>query len=95
MATLSSCLENFMDRGAWQATVHGATESQTQLKQLSMARQKGSGTSQEKFPPVSELYKGKSTSILKIFCVRYFLIFLYKSLIFPPLKKNLITLPHA
>ena len=26
-----SCLENFMDRGAWQATVHGVTKSQTQL----------------------------------------------------------------
>ena len=26
-----SCLENFMDRGAWQATVHGVTESQTRL----------------------------------------------------------------
>ena len=25
-----------MDRGAWQATVHGVTESQTRLKQLSM-----------------------------------------------------------
>ena len=24
-------LENFMDRGAWQAIVHGAAESQTQL----------------------------------------------------------------
>ena len=24
-----SCLENPMDRGAWQATVHGITESQT------------------------------------------------------------------
>ena len=24
-----SCLENSMDRGAWQATVHGATENQT------------------------------------------------------------------
>ena len=23
------CLENFMDRGAWRATVHGATKSQT------------------------------------------------------------------
>ena len=22
-----SCLENFMDRGAWQATVHGVTKS--------------------------------------------------------------------
>ena len=26
-----SCLENPMDRGAWQATVHGATKSWTQL----------------------------------------------------------------
>ena len=26
-----SCLENSMDRGAWWATVHGATNSQTQL----------------------------------------------------------------
>jgi len=24
-----SCLENSMDRGAWQATVHGVTETQT------------------------------------------------------------------
>ena len=26
-----SCLENPMDRGAWQATVHGVTKSRTQL----------------------------------------------------------------
>ena len=26
-----SCLGNPMDRGAWQATVHGVTESGTQL----------------------------------------------------------------
>ena len=31
-----SCLENPMDRGAWQATVHGVSKSRTQLKQLSM-----------------------------------------------------------
>ena len=30
-----SCLKNPMDRGAWQATVHGVTKSLTQLKQLS------------------------------------------------------------
>ena len=30
-----SCLENPMDRGAWRATVHGVTNSQTRLKQLS------------------------------------------------------------
>ena len=28
-----SCLENPMDRGAWWATVHWVTKSQTQLKQ--------------------------------------------------------------
>ena len=26
-----SCLENFMDRGAWQAAVHGAAKSRTRL----------------------------------------------------------------
>ena len=31
-----SCLENAMDREAWQATVHGFAKSRTQLKQLSM-----------------------------------------------------------
>ena len=30
-----ACLENPMDRGAWQATVHRVAQSQTQLKQLS------------------------------------------------------------
>ena len=29
------CLENLMDRGAWGATVHGATKNWTRLKQLS------------------------------------------------------------
>ena len=27
-----SCLENSMERGIWQSTVHGAAQSQTQLK---------------------------------------------------------------
>ena len=27
-----SCLENPMDRGAWQATVHGVTKNQTWLR---------------------------------------------------------------
>ena len=27
-----SCLENSMDKGAWWATVHGVTRSQTQLR---------------------------------------------------------------
>ena len=30
-----SYLENPMDRGAWQATVHGVAKNQTRLKQLS------------------------------------------------------------
>ena len=30
-----SCLENPMDRGAWQVMVHGFTKGQTGLKQLS------------------------------------------------------------
>ena len=34
-----SCLENPMDRGAWQATAHRVSKSQTQLKQLSMQAQ--------------------------------------------------------
>ena len=33
-----SCLGNPMDRGAWQATVHGVTQSWTQLKRLSTAQ---------------------------------------------------------
>ena len=31
-----SCLENPMDRGVWQATVHRVPKSQTRLKQLYM-----------------------------------------------------------
>ena len=34
----NSCLENPMDRGTWQYTVHGVTKSGTQLKQLSTRR---------------------------------------------------------
>ena len=30
------CLENSMDRGAWRATIHMVTKSQTGLKQLSI-----------------------------------------------------------
>ena len=30
-----SCLENSVDRGVWQATVHRVTKSQTRLKRLS------------------------------------------------------------
>ena len=33
-------LENPMDRGAWQATVHRVAKSQTRLKQLNLAQHK-------------------------------------------------------
>ena len=33
-----SCLENFMDREAWQATVHGVTKSQTLRLSLSFSK---------------------------------------------------------
>ena len=36
-----SCLENAMDRGAWQATVHGVAKNQTGLKQLSTHTYRG------------------------------------------------------
>ena len=38
-----SQLENSLDRGAWWATVHGVTKSQTQLKQLSTHAQSSAG----------------------------------------------------
>ena len=33
-----SCLENPMDRGAWQATVHGVAKSQTRLSDFTSLR---------------------------------------------------------
>ena len=39
-----SCLENPMDRGAWQATVHGVTKSQTRLSDFtSLGSHTGAG----------------------------------------------------
>ena len=37
-----SCLENSLERGAWQATVHGVEKSQTQLS-MAQAQRKASG----------------------------------------------------
>ena len=34
-----SCLDNSMDRGAWWATAHGVTKSQTQLSELQQQQQ--------------------------------------------------------
>ena len=36
-----SCLENPMDREAWEAAVHGVAQSQTQLKRLSSSSNRG------------------------------------------------------
>ena len=38
-----SCLKNPLDRGVWQAIVHGVAKSQTQLKQLSTHAQSSAG----------------------------------------------------
>ena len=35
----SSCLENPMDRGAWQTTTHGVSKSQTRLSALLLGNQ--------------------------------------------------------
>ena len=43
-----SCLENLMDRGAWWATIHGVTKSQTRLKQLSNTHMFPGKSKQEK-----------------------------------------------
>ena len=37
-----SCLENFMDRGAWWDAVYGVTKSQTRLKRLGTQEATGS-----------------------------------------------------
>ena len=36
-----SCLENSMDRGTWQATVHGVAKSQTRLSRYAAAAAQG------------------------------------------------------
>ena len=56
-----SCLENHMDKGAWQATVHRVAENWTQLKQLSMHTMT--------FPPILQV--GMSLLLYKNFCKLY------------------------
>ena len=51
----SSCLENPMDRGAWWATVHRVTKSQTGLKQLSTHAHTHAGLSFH--APVNDLFR--------------------------------------
>ena len=42
-----SCLENSMDRGAWWATVHGVTKSQSQLSNFSSLHFPGGSAGKE------------------------------------------------
>ena len=44
-----SCLENPMDRGAWQATVHRVAKSRTRLKRLGMEASLASQIASELF----------------------------------------------
>ena len=38
-----SCLENPMDKGAWQATVHGVAKSRTRLSDFTSLKPEGEG----------------------------------------------------
>ena len=52
-----SCLENPMDRGAWQAIAYRVAKSQTRLKQLSkQAHMPGQAYNLHMFSPLNELY---------------------------------------
>ena len=48
-----SCLENPMDGGAWQATIHGVTQSWTRLKRLS-------SSSRNQYNTVNQLHFNKN-----------------------------------
>ena len=48
---LYSCLENPMDRGSWQTTVHRVAKSWTQLKQLSTHAQSMITTEGTRYKP--------------------------------------------
>ena len=49
-----SCLENSMDRGAWQATVHGVTKSWTQLSSSAQHRLSDVFNSRDNYYMVAE-----------------------------------------
>ena len=52
MATQYSCLENPMDREAWQAMVHGVAKSRTGLKRLSPQAYMKTVPNYCPFPPI-------------------------------------------
>ena len=63
------CLENPMDRGAWQAAVHGVAQSRTRLKQLSTQHSctdTHSGWYLELWKSVKVLYETMTTSNRRI-----------------------------
>ena len=65
-----SCLENLMDRGTWQATVHGVAKSWTRLKRLGIAQTWRSLCTQESNPtqnPVQPLPKQFTFAASKFF----------------------------
>ena len=47
-----SCLENPLDRGAWQAAIHEVSKSQTWLKWLSTQHTKGVKSGLDVYPPI-------------------------------------------
>ena len=51
-----SCLENSMDRGAWQATVHGVTNCWGTIKQLSPFHYRGLSVSSNYFSASVKLF---------------------------------------
>ena len=55
-----SCLENSMDRGAWQATVHRVAKSQTQLND---------GVHTHTYTHIG-LSQGQYDKVFKIFCTQ-------------------------
>ena len=50
-----SCLQNPMDRGTWQAAVHGVAKSQTGLKLLRTKPLPGESPSPNLIPPFKEI----------------------------------------
>ena len=59
------CLENPMDRGAWQTTVHGVTKSRTWLKRLSMYLARTHGAQGALLPQAPEPCQETTLSFLR------------------------------
>ena len=66
----NSCLEKPMDRGAWWATVHRVTKSQTRLKQLSTLTcfEKDTTTQENKTLPFKKQKNEKPTVVILKSC---------------------------